>query len=975
MKILFLPGGVSGGLWRSTDQGSTWSKSTTLSDIQSITCIAQDTRSGHTDTWYYGTGEQEGNSANGSDAFFLGDGIFKSIDNGLTWNVLPATEQGSPQVLSGEFEINHQIIVNPSNGDVLVATFFGIYRSKDGGTTFTQVLNSIGRGWSGIVTTSTGGVLYASIEDQGQGIFKSIDNGDSWMNITAPGFPLANLERIEMAIAPSNEYILYTLSEDGSKSALWKYDDSTGTWEDRSDNIPMLGGFVGNFDSQRGYNLLIKVKPEDENFVIIGGTNLYRSTDGFASKDTSTTNWVGGYSPENNVSLYTNQHPDQHAFLFLSGTKALSGNDGGVQITNDITDVDANADGETVDWTDLSNGYLTTQVYALSIGSGDQIMAGFQDNSTWLTTSSNGTTFWSDQSSGDGAYNAFSSDGKERYVSSQNAVIYRQSYSNADDETEDAYQYISPSNGGYTTSLFITPFYLDPANDEILYLGGNKDLYVNTKANTSTDIEGWKSISLPDDSGVISEFGLTNAGVVYVGTDFGELYKIDNPESDAPVVSSNIAGSIFPSDGYISSIGVNQMDVNELIVTFSNYGVVSIFHSINGGTSWTDISGNLEENVDGSGSGPSVRAVRIFGNGSRYLVGTSTGLYSTKVIDGSNTIWTLEGNSTIGNVVVNHIVSRNNDGLVVVGTHGNGLYSADFSYRDLEVTSIDAPVTTVFTNLSDVSITITNNGNLDHSNFNVTLTIDEKLIVTDNISTIINPSSSLSHTFSSQFDFKIPGTYEVKVSISLAEDAVSANDVLIASISNLVIPTDIALSNRIIAEEEASGTSIGILTTTDGDDDTAHIYSLVTGEGGDDNASFSIASSELISGEVFDFETKPAYTIRIQTEDDDGNTFAKSFSIEVTDVTAVEDLENIGITMFPNPFKDRINLEMVNDYIGQIEVELSSLDGKKILIEKSYYKRKKKTSSLLDLSHISSGSYIIKFRLDGKEIISKLIKE
>jgi hypothetical protein len=94
-------------------------------------------------------------------------------------------------------------------------------------------------------------------------------------------------------------------------------------------------------------------------------------------------------------------------------------------------------------------------------------------------------------------------------------------------------------------------------------------------------------------------------------------------------------------------------------------------------SSWTPVSGNLEEYPDGSGAGPSVRWVSILyvDNKPIYFAGTSVGLFFTINLDGMNTVWVQEGGSTIGNVVIDMIDVRQSDGFVVVGTHGNGVYS------------------------------------------------------------------------------------------------------------------------------------------------------------------------------------------------------------------------------------------------------------------------------------------------------------
>ena len=127
-----LAGGVSGGMWRSTDGGSTWTKTTQATQLHSVTCIAQDTRTGNRSTWYYGTGEYKGNSASGENAYYNGDGIFKSTDNGLTWNQLSTTASGTPQTFESNFDYIWNIKVDPTNGNVYAATYGAIYKSTDG---------------------------------------------------------------------------------------------------------------------------------------------------------------------------------------------------------------------------------------------------------------------------------------------------------------------------------------------------------------------------------------------------------------------------------------------------------------------------------------------------------------------------------------------------------------------------------------------------------------------------------------------------------------------------------------------------------------------------------------------------------------------------------------------------------------------------------------------------------------------------
>jgi hypothetical protein len=90
-----------------------------------------------------------------------------------------------------------------------------------------------------------------------------------------------------------------------------------------------------------------------------------------------------------------------------------------------------------------------------------------------------------------------------------------------------------------------------------------------------------------------------------------------------------------------------------------------VFYSSNGGTTWTDVEGNLAGE-----NGPSVRWAAIVPSGGSkvYFLAASTGVYSTTALNGANTQWVQEGNTSIGNVVVDMIVARPEDELLVAGT-------------------------------------------------------------------------------------------------------------------------------------------------------------------------------------------------------------------------------------------------------------------------------------------------------------------
>ena len=115
---------------------------------------------------------------------------------------------------------------------------------------------------------------------------------------------------------------------------------------------------------------------------------------------------------------------------------------------------------------------------------------------------------------------------------------------------------------------------------------------------------------------------------MYYGTNAKKIFRIDNANTGTPSSVNITPASGFPASAYVSCIAVDPDDADKVVVVFSNYSVYSVFYTIDGGTTWKKVAGNLEQNATGSGNGPSCRWVEIMkvSDGTVYAIGTSTGL-------------------------------------------------------------------------------------------------------------------------------------------------------------------------------------------------------------------------------------------------------------------------------------------------------------------------------------------------------------
>jgi hypothetical protein len=760
---VIIAGAVSGGIFRSTNGGATWTNVTPENEIHNVTAIAQDPRNTKQNIWYAGGGEPLGNSASPSagGAFYLGNGLFKSVDNGATWQRVASTFQGSLEVFDAAFDIVHKIVVNPVNGHVYVAGHRRLLRSTDEGVSFQEVFAgtqpaSADNGQMDVTITATGRIYLAvngGFADQNlRGLwFSQTGNANSWTRFaggqtlnqdsltgwransyTSSGAPSTAAKRILLGLAPSNNNILYAmyengLSQEGSSGSpeadLFKFDFSNSTFTNLSANMPNFPGQRDGIDPlalQGGYNMMVVVKPDNPNVVFVGGTNLYRSTNGFANS--SATSWIGGYkywgasATTFSIENYDDHHPDVHNLIFdpTNPNRALCATDGGMHITDNI--MGTTTETLPVTWQMVAN-YQSTQYYHVGAehrATGTQannFIGGMQDNGVYFRNGNNNEHIQA--GSGDGGAAAIgkflSFSDYTLFVTSQLGSLARL--------TPSAANSIEPSTGltanpGGGEGEFVTYFSLDNDNPENLYYANYNRIFRTTTATTVSATSGWTEMTgvatqtnaanpSGNDIGIraikLSHGPYSTSSTMYIGTTEGKVFRLNDPRNAAPAaqpveitppaISNFINNSVRVNVG---GIAVNPNNDNEIMVVYTNYQVTvggnvqrefniwTTGNAKSANPTWTLAEGNLTL--------PSIRSCAIVtrkdaagAEFTDYYVGTSVGLYSAISIRDSITankaiVWKREGGRTLNYAVVTSLAYRPQDNMLLVGTHGNGMY-------------------------------------------------------------------------------------------------------------------------------------------------------------------------------------------------------------------------------------------------------------------------------------------------------------
>ena len=692
--VIFI-GTAGGGVWRTSDGGTNWRPvfdqqiSLGIGNPSAITIDPNDTN-----TIYVGTSPRLTPQA--------AAGIFKSTDGGASWVQLgsgfPDGNTGNATQFFGQ--IINVIVVDPANSQtVYLASNNGVFRSQDGGLNWgARGVNSNGDVRSLVLDATSpvaNRILYGGITNQG--IFQSTDGGQNWAQIMGAATPVVagalaggNIRKSVVALAPPTSpaaaggiQVLYANFSGGGGApdpvGIFVSTDQGANWA-----LQASAGMPGN--TQGGYSFHMAVDPASpgdgaNDTIYLGAVGHGRSTDSGA-----------------NFTALNGLHADNHSWAFApqpgGGSTVFCGNDGGIFRSTD--------GGNT--WNSLNSGGLQTGLfYNMSVkpdATASVTLGAMQDNGVQTTSGAAGLS-WSSPQGGDGwsvAYDGVTAN--QAYATSGfwpgqdnngNIQACTRVFVSAADGTDlpptvpgvgQAFPDVTPWFGGPTDQgCYLANIETDPSNAGVVYVGGNQNLWQSRDGgNNWTSIGAFPSnpitalVSVAPSNG--NNVVVTNGAQVSVSTNaLGPAANITFTNITRNLPGRNVLRAAFdPNDPTV---------IYAVLGGFNGVGAAQqghVFRTTIGGTSWQDISPDLDVPFGGLALDGGDTPTTIY-------VGTDFGVLRSVDLGAS---WTVLDDIHFPKAPVTDLEIGRGSGILRAATYGRGIF---------EFAEPDGPAITV--NLQD----------------------------------------------------------------------------------------------------------------------------------------------------------------------------------------------------------------------------------------------------------------------------------
>lgn len=653
---IWFVGSVSGGLFRSSTYGQSWTPVNDQQENLNVTCLAQ-TIDG---TIYYGTGEggftNLSGTRNGSPAF-IGGGVFKSTNNsGTAFSVMSIAKDN-------RFQVCNSMVADPKDNVIYIGTESGLYSITNGTTLKTMSNGSIKE-----VKIDKNGILWAS--NGGGAVYKEDATGAMKIvnsKINAGG-------RTSIAISDEDPDYVYLLAAagNGTMAGVFRTTDGGLNWTQLVYGNSVTDVFGPN--KQGWYDNVISVFPTNKNKVIMGGVDLatWDEANGFVQVgSTFGAPWNTSYV-----------HADKHMIYWNKNTKpatCIVGCDGGIFASQDLAT-----------WTSINRGYTSLQLYNVAANSLGHVVGGAQDNGTYLINFKGNAPAGKVSKMGTSIYggDGFDVEFSKFTPSTVFMCTYYGTVARSGNGGQSSSSFWDKRQPGTTQTDFNTTFSLfeESETKSKLYLAKDAEVWAAINPTDFANEVYWIRVASGLGNSRIIEMDYTPDGNHLFIAKPGALYRVsglkdaDFSLAANPGVTDIPAGLtqkqiIIPgaSGRTVTSVNVNQTDSNHVVVTLGGYGNSSyIFESKNAcdaTPTWTNITGNLP-------SMPVYDAVIDVDDSKRIILGTDLGVWVT---ENGGTKWE-EANNGMARVPVFEIRGyewKPWEGMsMYIGTHGRGYFKS-----------------------------------------------------------------------------------------------------------------------------------------------------------------------------------------------------------------------------------------------------------------------------------------------------------